>query len=152
MLNKSAVADSRFARTGKDGALYDGAGKLLASVDTFTAQETFNNAQYAPLGCPVELESPNTVSVTLAITNAIVESDDFAKMINEYNKTGVMPTLTFQGVLAGDNKTQERWVYKNCIPSGQFDIQNITVGDVIKRQLNFHCNDLPKMTKLLTKD
>jgi hypothetical protein len=43
-------------------------------------------------------------------------------------------------------------VYKECIPSGQIDIQNVTVGDVIKRNWNFFVNRPPKLQSLLGVD
>ena len=36
MINTRAAGDSRFARTGKDGAIYNADGVLLATVDSFT--------------------------------------------------------------------------------------------------------------------
>ena len=38
IINTQAVADGRKVRTGKDGALYNGKGKLLATVEVFQAQ------------------------------------------------------------------------------------------------------------------
>ena len=37
IINTQAVADGRKVRTGKDGALYNGKGKLLATVEVFQA-------------------------------------------------------------------------------------------------------------------
>lgn len=48
--------------------------------------------------------------------------------------------------------SEERVVYKECIPSGQIDIQNVTVGDVIKRNWNFFVNRPPKLQSLLGVD
>ena len=50
MINTRAAGDSRFARTGKDGAIYNADGVLLATVDSFTANVTYNNAAYSVLG------------------------------------------------------------------------------------------------------
>lgn len=46
MINTRAAGDSRFARTGKDGAIYNADGVLLATVDSFTANVTYNNAAW----------------------------------------------------------------------------------------------------------
>lgn len=35
---------------GKDGAIYNADGVLLATVDSFTANVTYNNAAYSVLG------------------------------------------------------------------------------------------------------
>ena len=39
MINTRAAGDSRFARTGKDGAIYNADGVLLATVDSFTSPQ-----------------------------------------------------------------------------------------------------------------
>ena len=123
MINTRAAGDSRFARTGKDGAIYNADGVLLATVDSFTANVTYNNAAYSVLGNAQELV--------------------------EAMETQTMPVWDFQGVLKGRNSTEERMVYRECIPSGQVDLQNITVGDVIKRAWNFAVNRPPKLQNLL---
>ena len=96
MRNERAAADSRHARTGKDGAFYSEDGVLLATVDTFTSNVNWNNAKYSVLGDAQEHETAN--------------------------------------------------------PSGQVDIQNVTVGDVIKRNWNFFVNRPPKLQSLLGVD
>ena len=54
IINTQAVADGRKVRTGKDGALYNGKGKLLATVEVFQAQMGVTNQKYHPLGTPLE--------------------------------------------------------------------------------------------------
>ena len=44
IINTQAVADGRKVRTGKDGALYNGKGKLLATVEVFQAQSEISSA------------------------------------------------------------------------------------------------------------
>lgn len=56
-INTRAAGDSRHARTGKDGAFYNKDGVMLASVETFTSNVTFNNAKYNVLGDPQEHET-----------------------------------------------------------------------------------------------
>lgn len=68
MINTRAAGDSRFARTGKDGAIYNADGVLLATVDSFTANVTYNNAAYSVLGNAQELETANTFKVYLEST------------------------------------------------------------------------------------
>ena len=48
IINTQAVADGRKVRTGKDGALYNGKGKLLATVEVFQAQMGVTNQKYHP--------------------------------------------------------------------------------------------------------
>ena len=78
-----------------------------------------------------------------------VEDDAFIQELVEAMESQTMPVWDFQGVLKGRNGTEERMVYRECIPSGQVDLQNITVGDVIKRAWNFAVNRPPKLQNLL---
>ena len=131
--NERAAGDSRHARTGKDGAFYSEDGVLLATVDTFTSNVNYNNAKYSVLGDAQEHETANTFAVSLTMSQ-------------------IPPHWNFQGSLLGRNGSEERVVYKECIPSGQIDIQNVTVGDVIKRNWNFFVNRPPKLQSLLGVD
>ena len=64
--------------------------------------------------------------------------------------SGVTPQLVFQGVLNGLNGSEERVVYRDCIPSGDIDIQNFENGDVIKRSWSLFCNGKPDLQKTLS--
>ena len=133
--NERAAGDSRHARTGKDGAFYSEDGVLLATVDTFTSNVNYNN-----------------VAVSLTMSQIVVEDDQFFVEVMEALETQIPPHWNFQGSLLGRNGSEERVVYKECIPSGQIDIQNVTVGDVIKRNWNFFVNRPPKLQSLLGVD
>ena len=152
MINKRAAGDARFARTGKDGALYNADGVLLATVESFTTNVSYNNASYSVLGNAQELETANTFKVTLTMSQVVVEDDAFIIELTEAMETQMMPVWDFQGVLLGRNGSEERYVYRECIPSGQIDLQNITTGDVIKRAWNFAVNRPPKLQSLLSID
>ena len=78
--------------------------------------------------------------------------DTFTSNVNWNNAKYIPPHWNFQGSLLGRNGSEERVVYKECIPSGQVDIQNVTVGDVIKRNWNFFVNRPPKLQSLLGVD
>lgn len=149
-INARAAGDSRHARTGKDGAFYNKDGVMLASVETFTSSVTFNNAKYNVLGDPQEHETPASFSVSLTMTQIVVEDDAFIIELVEAMETGIMPVWDFQGTLKGLNGSEERMVYRDCLPSGQVDLQNIAVGDVIKRAWNFFVNRPPKLQNLLS--
>ena len=152
MRNAQAAGDSRHARTGKDGAFYNQDGKLLATAESFTSNVTFNNATYSVLGDAQEHESPNTFKVALTMTQVVVEDDEFITELVRALETQTMPVWNFQGSLLGRNNSEERMTYYECIPSGQVDLQNVAVGDVVKRNWNFHVNKAPKLTDLLTVD
>lgn len=53
---------------------------------------------------------------------------------------GESPVLMFTGVIEGRNGSQERVTYRECILSGDSDIQNVSTGDVLKRSFALHCN------------
>lgn len=150
MLNERAAGDSRHARAGKDGAFYNKKGVLLATVEQFTSNVTFNNAKYTVLGQGQELETANTFSVSLTMSQIVIEDDEFIVELMDSMKTQTMPVWDFQGSLIGRNGSEERVIYRNCIPSGQIDIQNVTTGDVIKRNWNFFVNNTPTLQKRLS--
>jgi len=149
MRNVRAAGDSRHARTGKDGAFYNADGVLLATVESFQSNVNYNNAKYSVLGDAQEHETANTFAVNLTMSQIVVEDDAFIQELMTALETQEMPRWDFQGSLLGRNGSEERVVYRDCIPSGQVDIQNIAVGDVIKRQWNFFVNRPPKLQSLL---
>ncbi|MBQ6091358.1 MAG: hypothetical protein IJL07_08860 [Lachnospiraceae bacterium] len=149
MRNVRAAGDSRHARTGKDGAFYNADGVLLATVESFQSNVNYNNAKYSVLGDAQEHETANTFAVNLTMSQIVVEDDAFIQELMTALETQEMPRWDFQGSLLGRNNSEERVVYRDCIPSGQVDIQNISVGDVIKRQWNFFVNRPPKLQSLL---
>lgn len=112
-INARAAGDSRHARTGKDGAFYNKDGVMLASVETFTSNVTFNNAKYNVLGDPQEHETSASFSVSLTMTQVVVEDDAFIIELVEAMETGIMPVWDFQGTLKGLNGSDERMVYRD---------------------------------------
>ena len=60
-------------------------------------------------------------------------------------KSGTTPQVVFQGVLQGLNGSEERVVYRECIPSGDIDLQNVANGDVIKRNWDIFVNGKPDL-------
>lgn len=149
MRNPRAAGDTRHGRTGKDGAFYSEDGVLLATVEQFTSNVNYSNAKYSVLGDAQEHETANTFSVSLTMSQVVVEDDEFIIELMNALETQVMPVWNFQGSLLGRNGSEERVIYRECVPSGQIDIQNISVGDVIKRSWNFFVNRPPKLQSLL---
>lgn len=150
MINTRAAGDARQARTGKDGAFYNADGVLLATVESFSSNVSFNNASYSVLGNAQELESANTFKVTLTMSQIVVEDDAFIQELMTAMKEQTMPYWNSQGVLTGRNGSEQRVVYSECVPSGQVDLQNITTGDVVKRAWNFAVNQPPELQSLLS--
>lgn len=152
MRNERAAGDARHARTGKDGAFYNKDGVLLATVEQFTSNVSFNNAKYSVLGDAQEHETANTFAVNLTMSQVVIEDDEFIVELMRALETQVMPSWDFQGSLLGRNNSEERVIYRDCVPSGQVDLQNAAVGDVIKRNWNFFVNRAPKLQSLLNID
>ena len=152
MRNERAAGDARHARTGKDGAFYNKNGVLIASVEQFASSVNWNNAKYKVLGDAQEHETADTFAVNLTMSQSVIEDDAFIVEMAEAMETQVMPIWDFQGSILGRNGSEERVTYRDCIPSGTVDLQNVTVGDVIKRNWNFFVNRNPKLQSRLSID
>lgn len=150
MLNTRGPVDSRKVLTGKDGALYNDAGVMLATVETFQTQVNVTNAKYQPLGDMQEHEAPQSYAVTLTFTQVVIEDDAFITEFMAALKEGAMPCWNFQGLVKGRNGSEQRMNYRSCIPTGTIDLQNLSVGDLIKRAWSFAVNEPPALQKLLT--
>ena len=149
MYNNRGPQDTRFALTGKDGGIMDGNGKLLATVESFTAQVNITNVKYQPLGDMQEHEAPATYAVTLTFSQVVIEDDAFIQEFVAALRAGTLPMWNFQGLVKGRNGTEQRMNYRSCVPSGTIDLQNLTVGDAIKRAWNFAVNEPPTLQALL---
>lgn len=151
-LNERVYSDSRHSRSGKDGAIYNKNGELLATVESFTSNVNVTNGSYKPLGCGNEIATTGSWKVSLSLTQIVVESDAMIREFIEGMNSGELPVWDFQGVLKGRNDSEERMVYRDCIPDGQVDLQNLTSGDTIKRAWNFTVNRPPALQSLLNID
>jgi len=149
MLNNRAPIDARKVLTGKDGALYNDEGVMLATVETFQTQVNVTNAKYQPLGDAQEHEVFQAYGVTLTFTEVVIADERFIQELFEGMKTGVMPAWNFQGVVKGRNGSEQRMIYRQCVPSGTIDLQNLSVGDTIKRAWSLFVNDPPELQSLL---
>lgn len=63
----------------------------------------------------------------------------FNNVVSAVNK-GESPVMTLDGVIEGRNGSQERITYRECIFSGDQDLQNVSTGDTLSRSYNLHCN------------
>ena len=149
MYNNRAPQDARYALTGKDGVIYDGNGKLLATVESYQAQINVTNATYQPLGDAQEHSVLQSYKVTLTMSQVVVEDDDLIQDVFTMVRTGQQPDWTFQSALYGRNGSTERMNFRGVVPDGNIDLQNVTVGDIIKRAWNMAVNDPPELQSLL---
>lgn len=150
MLNNRAPIDARKVLTGKDGALYNDEGVMLATVEIFQTQVNVTNAKYQPLGDAQEHEVFQAYGVTLTFTEVVIADERFIQELFQGMKSGVMPAWNFQGVVKGRNGSEQRMIYRQCVPSGTIDLQNLSVGDTIKRAWSLFVNDPPELQSLLT--
>lgn len=150
MLNTRASSDARHARAGKDAGLFDEDGNLFGSVESFQAKSAFNNIKYSPLGQNQELEANNTYGITITISEIVVEDGYLFNKIMDAVQSGESPVITVDGVVEGRNGSQERITYRECIFSGDNDIQNVATGDVLKRAFSLFCNGKPERRSSLT--
>lgn len=150
MWNNRGPADVRRVFTGKDALLFDEDGTLLATIETFQGQVNVTNAKYQPLGDAQEHEAFQSYSVTLTVTEVVIEDERFIQEMFNDMTTGTMPNWMFQGVIKGRNGSEERMIYRDCVPSGNIDLQNASVGDLIKRQWSMFVNRPPELQKLLS--
>lgn len=149
-LNTRATTDARHARAGKDAGLYNEDGILLASIDSFQTKAAFNNLKYSPLGQNRELEANNTYALTITFSEIKVEDGYLFNQLMDAVVDGESPVLALDGAIEGRNGSQERITYRECIFSGDNDIQNVASGDVIKQAFSMFCNGKVERRSALT--
>ena len=144
-------ADPRRLFSGKDSFILSEEGVLLATVDAFQGQVNVNTTTYQPLGSPIVQSFITGYAVTITITQCIIEDDQFIRDLFDFFENGRHAVhLTFQSVIAGYDGSESRYIFRDCVPDGQIDLHNFTIGDIIKRTWNLHCNHMPEMQKILT--
>lgn len=149
--NEASYKNNRALLSGKDACIFNEEGTLLTTIESWNAQVNFTNATYTPLGTALQGEFMTSYAVTIAIAQFVVESDKFIQDVFDFFQASRhAPHWTFSSVLNGYDGSEERMVFRDCIPSGQCDLHNITIGDIVKRNLNLHVNRPPELQKLLT--
>jgi len=150
MLNTRASTDARHSRSGKDAMLYNEDGEAFAQVNSFQTKASFNNNKYNPVGQNMELEVNNTVGVTITISEIVVLDGYLFNQVVKAVQDGESPVITMDGAIEGRNGSQERLTYRECIFSGDQDLQNVSTGDILTRSYNLHCNGRPEQRSTLT--
>lgn len=148
-LNDTSLLDVRKLISGKDGQLFvttkAGTNLFLAEVDTFNTQLSPTNVDYQPVGSALIYAVNTGYSVTITLTEAVVRDDVMIKEFIEDVQKGYFPTFDFQGKLRRRDGQTERMVYRNCVPDGTIDLQNLNPGDIVKRAWSFRVNATPEM-------
>ena len=151
IINLQAAEDARDALSGKDGAIFNGNGKLLATIENFQIQENVTAANYQPIGSFQERSVPTSFKVTITMSEYVVEDNEMIEDLFNMNQTGEIPEWNFQGVIKGRNGTEERMVFPYVVPDGSIDLQNVTIGDLIKRSWSLTVNGTPHLQGRLTR-
>lgn len=150
IINTAPVADVRKVMSGKDGGFFDENGTLLATIENYHSQVAITNGTYQPLGSAQEHAAMTSYRVTLTVTEIVVESSDFFKQLMEGLKNHRMPVWNFRGMARSPyNDSEEQIVYRDCVPDGTIDIQNMQVGELYKRNWTFVVNQPPELQDLL---
>lgn len=148
-LNDTSLLDVRKLISGKDGQLLvttkAGTNLFLAEVDTFQTQLSPTNVDYQPVGSALIYAVNTGYSVIITLTEAVVRDDIMIKEFIEDVQKGYFPTFDFQGKLRRRDGQTERMVYRNCVPDGTIDLQNLNPGEIVKRAWNFRVNATPEM-------
>ena len=148
-LNDQSVLDVRKIVSGKDGRLFvtnkAGTNIFLAEVNNFHAQLTPNNTDYQPVGSALSYSVNIGYSVSLTLEETVIRDDVMVTELIEDLQKGYFPSFDFQGMMRRRDGQAQRMVYRNCVPDGTIDLQNLTPGDVIKRAWGFRVNSSPEI-------
>ena len=146
-LNDRSLLDVRKLISGKDGRLFvttkRGTNIFLAEVDTFQTQINPANTDYQPVGSALIYAVNTGYSVTLTMTEAVIRDDVMQDELSSDLQN--FPSFDFQGKMRRRDGQSERMVYRNCVPDGTVDLQNLNPGDIIKRAWSFRVNATPEM-------
>ena len=153
-LNVQNLLDVRKLITGKYGRLFvttkKGTNLFLAEVDTFQAQLSPANTDYQPVGSALVYAVNTGYSVTLTLTEAVVRDDVMLTELIADLQNGYFPSFDFQGKMRRRDGQAERVVYRNCVPDGTIDLQNLNPGEIIKRAWSFRVNATPEILENFT--
>lgn len=149
-MNNFPAVDIGKVLAGTDGALYDGDGTLMASVEGFQSKANVENQTFQPLGSAMKRSRMVAYSVSLTFAEIVVRDAIFFEKIMEGLRTGVMPIMDFRGdVTSPYDGSVESVLYRDCVPDGDIDIQNMAVGELYKRNWNWICNNPPEALSML---
>ena len=143
--------EPRYMFSGKDAELRDADGNLLCSVESWSARVSFQSATWQAIGAPIQQAFLTGYTVTVTITEAIVEDEERIREVFDFFHNGRhAPMWTFSSVLKGYDGSESRYVFRDCVPTSDLDLHNITNGEIIKRNWTFQVNSPPELQKILT--
>ena len=150
VVNTAPAVDVRKVMSGKDGAIFDDEGNMLVTSESFQSQVSITNQTFQPIGSAQERSAMTSYKVTLSISEIIIQDSSFFQMIMEGLKNHKMPTFNFRGMVRSPyDNSEEQIVYRDCVPDGAIDLQNVQPGELCKRTWNFVVNQPPELQSLL---
>jgi len=153
MARMTPRVDPREIMSGKDGRLFvefNGENVPFAEAVNFTLTENVAEVTQQFSGDIQMKHIPTSVDYTLTITEALIRDDIILLPMMDHIKQGLFPYFNFQIVLYKPGGQEQRTICNNCVPAGNFTMQNVTPGEMIQRELNFALNDLPEVISTLT--
>lgn len=147
MINEASVLDTRKLMTGKDGRLFveiDGESTFLAEVDQFTVNMSVTNVDAQPVGSILVYAVNSGVSFNITLSEMVVRDTLIMKPLIEAIRAGKMPTYNFQGGAERWDGQEQRLTFRNCTPDGEFNLLNLTPGEIIKRNQSYRINSIPE--------
>ena len=149
-LNPQAILDTRKLATGKDGQLFcttsDGTQIFLSEVENFAAQMNVTTTTVQPAGSAQQFAVETGYSVSLTFSEMVVRDDAMLKPLFDDLKKGRFPRFDFQGKLRRTiDGLEQRQNFTDCVLNGAVDLMNISPGDIIRRNWNFHVNGAPDL-------
>jgi hypothetical protein len=135
--------------SGYRGELWSDSGEFLAEVNTWHAQVTVTNTDYQPAGEARTIAVLQSYHVTLTFTETVVRDTQFLRIVTDALRNKQQPTFVFQGVLRRPDGSTGRYVFRECVPDGAFDIANVSPGQVLERSWSWRVNQPPELQALL---
>lgn len=149
-LNQRGTQDARRILSGKDGCIFDEDGELLASVTQFTASVNINTQTYNPLGAMQTYKAPVSYEVTLTLNETVIETSKFIQDLYTMMNEGTPVYWSFQAVMRGYDGSEERVIFRDCLPQDSLDLINAQVGELWVRSWTLAVNSPPSLQNLLT--
>jgi hypothetical protein len=149
-MNDQIVNDYRNLITGKDGQLFvtnrAGVNVFLMEVDSFTASLTANTVDYQAVGSPIQQAVQTGYQISLTFNEAVVRDDVLLNELIDDLQNGWLPdNWGFQGKYHRRDGQEQRIIYRQCVLSGQVDLQHLTPGEIVRRPWNFRVNAAPEL-------
>lgn len=152
MINNQAVLDTRKLMTGKDGRIFvecDGLQVFLAECDQFAVNMSVNNVDAQPVGSILVFAVNTGVAFSITLSEMVVRDDVIMGPLIEKIRAGKMPTFTFQAGAERWDGQEQRMTLRHCTPDGEFNLMNLTPGEIIKRNQSYRINSIPEWLKQL---